>query len=285
MSASIAPKSSPSRHTPAAAEVSALKPPALFSQGEPARRALLLAGAVIFGDKGLDGATTREIAAQANQNIAAIAYYFQSKQGLYLEIAREIGREIGQRIGLAVNVVNTLGRRPGAAESLQLLKRLLTMMAHLMMTAELPAVSQFIVREQQKPGPAFDLIYEGGMRGAAEALTRLVAAVFDLPRESLAAKLRAHALMGQVLGFRVAHATLLRRTGWQGVSPREAQQVAAAVAEIVDLMAAGHRVRQPAPRRQKNSSKASSQAPSKTPSAAASRSSRPRKARRPESSS
>ena len=237
----------------------------LFEIGEPARRALLLAGATVFGEKGLDGASTREIAALARQNLASIAYYFGSKEGLYLAIARAIGEELAGRLTPLVGLMDTRGPRMEAVQALALLKRLMATMVQVMMTSELPAVSQFIVREQQKPGPAFELIYEGGMRRVNETVTHLVAVIFDLPTESLAAKLHAHALIGQVLGFRVAHAALLHRTGWSAVGPREAQQITEIVLNNLDLMAAGHAHRSvpaPVPR---------------TP--------RLRKARRPESSS
>ncbi len=43
-------------------------------------------------------ATTREIAAQAGQNIAAITYYFGSKEDLYLACAQWIADFIGEQI-------------------------------------------------------------------------------------------------------------------------------------------------------------------------------------------
>lgn len=42
-------------------------------------------------------ATTREIAAQAGQNIAAITYYFGSKEDLYLACAQWIADFIGEQ--------------------------------------------------------------------------------------------------------------------------------------------------------------------------------------------
>lgn len=213
--------------------------PLLSDRGEPARQALLMAGASVFGEKGLAGATTREIAAKAGQNISAIKYYFESKEGLYLAIAGAIGEEIGTRVGRVSTNMMAKGAVPSPREAMNGLKQVVSVMTHTILSGEMPAISQFIVREQQKPTAAFDLIYEGGMRGAHETITSLIAIAFGLPRRSTEAVLRAHAVMGQVLGFRVAHAALLRRTGWSAVGPKETAAVVDAVLAGLELMFAG----------------------------------------------
>ena len=57
--------------------------PAMTIKGEQAKKQLIAAALAQFGEYGMN-ATTREIAAQAGQNIAAITYYFGSKEDLYL---------------------------------------------------------------------------------------------------------------------------------------------------------------------------------------------------------
>src|SRR3954447_23462854 len=46
------------------------------------RQALIRAALKLFGTKGFDGTSTREIAAAANANIGSIAYHFGGKEGL-----------------------------------------------------------------------------------------------------------------------------------------------------------------------------------------------------------
>ena len=217
-------------------------------RSEPARRALLMAGAVVFGEKGLAGATTRDIAARAGQNIAAIKYYFDGKEGLYLAIAGAIGAEIGMRLGPPSTLMpgGELPTTPRAA--MDGLQQVVTAMTHTILNDELPAVAQFIVREQQNPTAAFDLIYDGGMRRVHETITALIETAFDLPPASTTAVLRAHAVMGQVLGFRVAHAALLRRTGWTIVGPKQTAAVADAIVAGLELMFAGRERATPASR-------------------------------------
>ena len=55
----------------------------MTSKGEQAKNQLIAAAIAQFGEYG-QHATTRDIAAQAGQNIAAITYYFGSKDDLFL---------------------------------------------------------------------------------------------------------------------------------------------------------------------------------------------------------
>lgn len=64
------------------------------SKDEQAKSQLIAAALAQFGEYGLH-ATTRDIAAQAGQNIAAITYYFGSKEDLYLACAQSIADFIG----------------------------------------------------------------------------------------------------------------------------------------------------------------------------------------------
>ena len=75
----------------------------ITSKGEQAKSQLIAAALAQFGESGLH-ATTRDIAAQAGQNIAAITYYFGSKEDLYQLV----------RSGLPISSVRTPAptRRP-----------------------------------------------------------------------------------------------------------------------------------------------------------------------------
>lgn len=44
----------------------------------------------VFMEKGFDGTTTRDIAAEANINLALLNYYFRSKQKLFDSVFDEI---------------------------------------------------------------------------------------------------------------------------------------------------------------------------------------------------
>ncbi len=69
--------------------------PTTTTKGEQAKSQLIAAALAQFGEYGLH-ATTRDIAALAGQNIAAITYYFGSKEDLYLACAQWIADFLGE---------------------------------------------------------------------------------------------------------------------------------------------------------------------------------------------
>src|SRR6267143_7011623 len=77
------------------------------SKRDQARLRLLEAALVIFGEKGPKAATVREIAKAARQNVAAIAYYFGSKERLYHAVIEGIVREIRHHLA---DVLGEIGR-------------------------------------------------------------------------------------------------------------------------------------------------------------------------------
>lgn len=81
------------------------------TKGEQAKSQLIAAALAQFGEYGLH-ATTRDIAAQAGQNIAAITYYFGSKEDLYLACAQWIADFIGTSFRPHVEEATALFSQP-----------------------------------------------------------------------------------------------------------------------------------------------------------------------------
>lgn len=81
-------------------------------RGENAKVQLLYSAADVYGELGLDGATTRKIAQVSGQNIAAISYYFGSKEGLYLAVAQLIADTIKENFSENISEIDTYLRQP-----------------------------------------------------------------------------------------------------------------------------------------------------------------------------
>jgi TetR/AcrR family transcriptional regulator, regulator of cefoperazone and chloramphenicol sensitivity len=171
-----------------------------------------------FGRRGIDGASTRAIAAAAGTTMSSITYHYGSKQGLYLAAARHIADQMGQRLAPALAASETRSREgegPDAASAalLVVIDRFAEMMVH----PESSAWARFIVREQMDPTAAFDVLYGGVMGRLVDHLSALIVRTGGGRCDAAEARLKTLAIVGQALVFRVARATLCRATGWTDV--------------------------------------------------------------------
>jgi TetR/AcrR family transcriptional regulator, regulator of cefoperazone and chloramphenicol sensitivity len=55
-----------------------------YQRGEETRARIVTAALKLFGERGFEGASTRDIATSAGVNAPALQYYFDNKEGVYL---------------------------------------------------------------------------------------------------------------------------------------------------------------------------------------------------------
>lgn len=128
------------------------------SKGEQAKSQLIAAAIAQFGEYGLH-ATTRDIAAQAGQNIAAITYYFGSKDDLYLACAQWIADFIEHNFRPHAQAAEALCAEPvpDKAAMRTLILGACQNMILLLTQDDTVNLSKFISREQLSPTPALTL--------------------------------------------------------------------------------------------------------------------------------
>ncbi|RTF11626.1 transcriptional regulator, partial [Serratia marcescens] len=150
------------------------------ARGEQTRRQLLAAATELFGECGLQGATTRDIAQRAGQNIAAITYYFSSKEGLYLAVAQSLADFIQQAFAPLADEVDRFWQQSAAQRSpdaaLRLLQRGLLAFSELMTQPHTLNLSKIMSREQLAPTEAYPLIHSQVIAPMHARLCRLLAA-------------------------------------------------------------------------------------------------------------
>jgi len=202
-------------------------------RGDATRRALIEAAIGEFARDGFHAASTREIARSAGANQALIGYHFGGKEGLYHAVFRFIAEQIQARVGSPGGAINAIFDQCRGGKALTSAQRE-QCIAHLMQLVEgfarlhtdprtLPW-AKLIMREQQSPTRAFDIIYEGFMSQRLNLVTQLIQCLRpDLSRDEAA--IRVMTILGQILVFRVARSTFLRHMDWQDVGPDEANLI------------------------------------------------------------
>ncbi len=212
------------------------------SRSERARTELLEVAVEVFGEKGPRGATVREIARKAGQNVAAIAYYFGSKQNLYRAVLEGVVSEMRRRLADVLEELRSLRvqAHPAPAEARLALKRFLrSVYLRLLSRDEAAPIVQLIVREQLGPTPAFSILYEQAFRELHEGLCFLVGAVLGRNPREREIILRTHMLMGQVYFFAMSREAIRRRLGWRTLAGKNAELVAKVLDGNTDALLSG----------------------------------------------
>ena len=210
------------------------------TKGEQAKSQLIAAALAQFGEYGLH-ATTRDIAAQAGQNIAAITYYFGSKEDLYLACAQSIADFIGTNFRPHIDEASRLFSQPSPdrAAIRQLILNACHNMIRLLTHDDTLNLSKFISREQLSPTAAYHLVHEQVISPLHSHLTRLIAAWTGCDASDTRMILHTHALIGEILAFRLGKETILLRTGWTAFDEEKTELINQTVTCHIDLILQG----------------------------------------------
>jgi AcrR family transcriptional regulator len=197
------------------------------SSAELTRTALIRAALKLFGARGFDGTSTRDIAAAANANIGSIAYHFGSKDGLREACANYIVEMIQSvaKQALGPETAKPVGRQAAEAQLAAAIER---MVFFIIARPEAGEIVQFVLREMAQPTTALDMIYNGVFEPTHRRLCRIWEEATGEPAESDRTKITIFTLIGQVVYFRIGREAVMRRMGWEGIG-----QEAAAITAVV----------------------------------------------------
>lgn len=130
-----------------------------------AKSTILRQARALFGERGFDGTTLRELAARAEVNVAMIAYYFGDKEGLYLACIADLTQD---RMTLLKQILGT----PTSKEDFSVKFRVCLLTLSSAMASESSLV-QLILRELQN---------KRGQGGISDAVLRATLPLYDLIR-------------------------------------------------------------------------------------------------------
>lgn len=194
-------------------------------RGADTRARLIEAALDVFGRLGFEGASTRQIAKEADANLAAIVYHFGSKEALHIAVAEHIVAGVRERIGPAIQAAAAPDALATPRDARQALAGLISQFVDVLLgDADAERWARFIIREQLQPTAAFDVIF--GFMGPAHGIgTRLVAVALGRDAEDEEVRLRTFTILGQVMVFRVAQTLVLRRMGWKAIGEEERARI------------------------------------------------------------
>jgi TetR/AcrR family transcriptional regulator, regulator of cefoperazone and chloramphenicol sensitivity len=216
----------------------------------PADQALIRAAIDLFGQSGFEAVGTRALCEHAGANLAAIRYHFGGKDGLYRAAVQHVVDVLQPRLDFAMSAFSEAERqarddpRRQAALVTTLVRGVMDMFLR---QPDIRPFIPFVLREFFLPSRHFELFYEALPRRLHELTARIVAMVDSIDADSDTAKVRAHALIGQMMVFNIARGILFRRTGWNDYTDATAEQVTVEVQRLTlrTLGLEAHRDEQP----------------------------------------
>lgn len=160
------------RKTPARAPVQR----ASRTDGAATRELLLETAGKVFGERGYADTTSKEICERAGTPLAAVNYYFGSREALYEIVLVEAHRHL---IGLDELAHMTTAR--GSAR--QRLRTFFGYLAALAASKDTPWGFRVVLREVLSPSPSNPVLIEKAIRPKAKLLFGLLAEYLELPVE------------------------------------------------------------------------------------------------------
>jgi AcrR family transcriptional regulator len=203
------------------------------------REKLLEAAIDLFGQRGFDGVSTREIAARAGVNISGIAYQFGGKEDLYLACTQHIAEIVRSRLAGPSDARPPDPATMSAAEAAAALRQMVSRFARFFLgAAELDRFARMVLREQMDPTPAFETLYGNTIAPMHQHLCMLWGRTTGQDPESEAVKLATFGIISQLMFFRFSRAAALRRLEWNAIGPEELEKIEAMVLHSLDIMLA-----------------------------------------------
>jgi AcrR family transcriptional regulator len=203
-------------------------------RAEATRTALVRAALELFGAKGFEATSTREIAAAASVNIASIAYHFGGKQGLRVGCADFVVATIGEIFARAQGGPSEIEKLSRDAARDRLARIAGALIDALVARDEARPIARFVLREMFEPSAAFERLYLGAMAPMHARACAIWSRATGAAAESEATRLAIFALVAQVVYFRLARPAILRRMNWTDVGEAEAAAIKRVVTGNLD---------------------------------------------------
>lgn len=189
-----------------------------MTSADATRARLIAAGFTLFSEHGLGGVRTRTLADTAGVNQSAIPYHFGGKEGVYAAVIDHLVSELSAAVGPF-----------GPARIADVMERFTRA---ILRGAEARARILLIAREQLSPTTHYDRLFTGFVEPTHRRICELVAEATGAGADDYVTVIKAHAVIGQALGFAVAQTTYLRRVGRTHLSAEDIEVIAQVVGDM-----------------------------------------------------
>jgi AcrR family transcriptional regulator len=206
-----------------------------YARGEETRKRIVVTALKLFGERGFDGASTREIASAAGVNAPALQYYFDSKEGLYLACVEHIVEQVWQEMSDVVQAAERLLKDHASdAELIEAFCAIQARMADFMFTSSGASDWRLFMARQQagmEPAAGFEILYERVNKRMSAVTAGIVGRLIGRSPRDSETVIRTVALNGQMVVFQIMRRTVLTALNWDSMNATRLAQLKRIVRE------------------------------------------------------
>ena len=200
-----------------------------YARGEETRLRIITTAIPLFGQRGFDGVSTREIAAEAGVNPPALQYYFDSKEGLYRACGEHIADQVAEVVGpIVLRLERLLAENAPNSALIEGYCAMIEVLADLLFgEAETSGWSAFFATEQSGFGAcsALPLLRERFVDRMQAVCAEVIGRLMGKSGVEMEMRLRSLAIDGQLKVFHLGRRAVLDCLGWDGFSPEHARLI------------------------------------------------------------
>lgn len=192
-----------------------------YARGEETRARIVTAALKMFGERGFEAASTRDIATIAGVNAPALQYYFDNKEGLYLACVEHIVKRVWDCMSDGIAAAErALAENRGDAELIDAYCNIQEAQAHFMFTSdEAGDWRLFMARLQSGEGPeaGFQCLNQQISIRMSRVLSAIVGRMLGRPPDDEETLIRTMMLSGQMHVFHFARKSVLHKLNWDTI--------------------------------------------------------------------
>ena len=194
-----------------------------YQRGEDTRARVIAGATRLFGERGFDGASTREIATSAGVPTSALPYYFGNKDGLYLACVEHVVSVVCAHMAEVIeSAERAVAGNAGNAELIEAYCETQARVAEFTSASEETDAWRLLIARQQaglEPSAGFQLFYQGVNKRVSAAAAAIVGRLLGRPSDDEETLIRTMALNGQLMMFHVMRRTALTTLDWREIDP------------------------------------------------------------------
>jgi TetR/AcrR family transcriptional regulator, regulator of cefoperazone and chloramphenicol sensitivity len=201
--------------------------------GNETRARIVSAALTLFGLRGFEGASTRDIADLAGVNAPALRYHFTNKEGVYLACVEHIATTVSGHIAAPLDAARVVLDRNGDDNQLICAFRAIqTHLAQYLFTSTEPdSWRLFMAREQAGLGPQFRSaqVRDRLQTSLLPVCTEIIARLMGRDAGDEEALIRALTITGQLVAIHLTRRTMMSDLRWESIDARRLDWIVSVV--------------------------------------------------------